>query len=75
MVKLMNSELLNDVQVKKEIERHKWFESEKAGFDIGFDKAAEDWLDRYSEQWLKQHPRQSIKSTGTAKRLFKSKAL
>lgn len=30
--------------LRAEIERHKWYESEKAGYDIGWDRAAVDWL-------------------------------
>lgn len=55
MVKMLNADLLKDQKVIQEIERHKWIESEKAGFDIGFDKAAEDWLNRYSEQWMQKN--------------------
>ena len=28
---------------RNEILRHKWLESEKAGYDIGFEKALLDW--------------------------------
>ncbi len=48
-------ELLKDKSVIEEINRHKWIESEKAGHDIGFDKAAEDWIKRYSSAWLQYH--------------------
>ncbi len=30
-----------------EIERHKWYESERAGYDIGWDRAEVDWLLRF----------------------------
>ncbi|MBF0522298.1 MAG: hypothetical protein HQL24_04490 [Candidatus Omnitrophica bacterium] len=66
-----NSELLKEPGVKQEIERHKWFESEKAGYDIGFDKAAESWIKLYSKQWLKAHPAKEEKTaTRKAKRIF-----
>ncbi len=52
---LKNSELLKDERVKEEIGRHRWIESEKSGMDIGFDKAAADWLNRFSDAWLKVH--------------------
>ena len=29
---------------REEILRHKWLESEKAGHDIGFDRALLDWI-------------------------------
>lgn len=34
-----------------EIERHKWIESEKAGHDIGGNRAALDWLERHYDKW------------------------
>jgi len=41
-------------EVMREIERHKWLESEKAGRDIGGNKAALDWLKHHYDEW-KQH--------------------
>lgn len=37
---------------KEEILRHKWYESEKAGLDIGFEKALLDWVAKYRKKWL-----------------------
>jgi len=34
-----------------EILRHKWFESEKVGHDVGFDCAMIDWNLKYRSQW------------------------
>ena len=36
---------------REEILRHKWIESEKAGYDIGFDKAALDWIRKHRDKW------------------------
>jgi hypothetical protein len=52
---MKNAELLRDERVKEEIGRHRWIESEKAGTDIGFDRAAEDWLNRFSDAWVKSN--------------------
>ncbi len=49
------ADLLKDKEVIEEINRHKWFESEKAGHDIGFEKAAEDWLNRFAATWVAHH--------------------
>ena len=66
-----NSDLLKDPKVRQEIERHKWFESEKAGRDIGFDKAAASWIKLYSKEWLKENaPVAAKKPARSAKRLF-----
>jgi hypothetical protein len=55
MMTTKTKDLLNDQRVQEEIRKHLWLESEKAGHDIGFDKAAEDWLKRYSKDWEIQH--------------------
>jgi hypothetical protein len=39
----------------KEIEKHKWIESEKAGTDLG-DSAAMDWILKHAAEW--RHRRQ-----------------
>ena len=54
-IKPGSRELLKDKRVIEEINRHLWIESEKAGHDIGFEAAAEDWLRRFSGEWLKYH--------------------
>ncbi len=36
---------------REEILRHKWIESEKAGNDIGFEKALLDWIIKYRSSW------------------------
>ena len=42
------------VAERDEILRHKWLESEKAGHDIGFEKALLDWVLRYRAAWRQQ---------------------
>ncbi|MCS6771682.1 MAG: DUF4032 domain-containing protein [Kiritimatiellae bacterium] len=34
-------------RIKQEILLHKWYESERAGYDIGWERASVDWLVRY----------------------------
>jgi len=36
---------------REEILKHKWIESEKAGTDIGFEKALLDWILKYRSSW------------------------
>ncbi len=36
---------------RAEILRHKWIESEKAGHDIGFEKALLDWIVKHRAVW------------------------
>jgi hypothetical protein len=38
--------------MKEEVEKHKWFESEKAGYDIGFIKALIDWTVKFKTKWI-----------------------
>ena len=44
---------------RDEILRHKWIESEKAGYDIGFDKALMEWVVRYRKDWMRSRKQQS----------------
>jgi hypothetical protein len=36
---------------REEILRHKWLESEKAGHDIGFERALLDWIIKHRSGW------------------------
>ena len=67
-MKKTNTEPLDPAAIE-EIERYKWIESEKAGYDIGTEKATRDWLAQCSISWLKAHqPKRS-----TAKAIPQSK--
>ena len=39
---------------RDEILKHKWIESEKAGHDIGFERALTDWIIKHRSRWRKQ---------------------
>ena len=36
---------------RNEILKHKWIESEKHGYDIGFERALLDWVINYRKGW------------------------
>ena len=36
---------------REEILKHKWLESEKAGKDIGFERALLDWIRQHRDEW------------------------
>jgi hypothetical protein len=36
---------------KEEILKHKWIESQKAGHDIGFERALTDWIIKHRSKW------------------------
>ena len=44
-----------------EILRHKWFESEKAGRDVGYSFARMDWILRHRTAWMKKGRRGAIR--------------
>ena len=51
---LKNSSLYREFQAEREeILKHKWIESEKAGHDIGFERALTDWIVRHRSKWRK----------------------
>ena len=39
------------IEERNEILKHKWLESEKAGKDIGFEKALLSWVYYHREKW------------------------
>ena len=54
-----NSSLYREFQAEREeILRHKWIESEKAGYDIGFERALTDWIVRHRSKWRKARQQQ-----------------
>ena len=49
---LKNSSLYREFLAERdEIFRHKWIESQKAGRDIGFERALLDWMMKHRAQW------------------------
>lgn len=49
---VMNSALYREfLAEREEILRHKWLESEKAGYDIGFERALLDWIVKHRTNW------------------------
>jgi hypothetical protein len=54
-VYLDREKLLQTKEVVEEINRHKWLQSEMVGYDVGFDKAADDWFEKYATAWVSYH--------------------
>ena len=51
---LKTSSLYREFQAEREeILKHKWIESEKAGRDIGFERALTDWIIKHRSKWRK----------------------
>jgi hypothetical protein len=58
---LRNSLLYRQFQAQREeVLKHKWYESEKAGHDIGFDRALTDWAIKHRAEWLKRWKKELI---------------
>jgi hypothetical protein len=55
-LRLVKNSLLYKMFVRQrdEILRYKWIESEKAGVDIGFEKALLGWLVKHRAAWQEQ---------------------
>lgn len=57
---LKNSVLYKEfLAEREEILKHKWIESEKAGSDIGFEKALLDWIVKHRSNWRERRMRES----------------
>jgi hypothetical protein len=59
---------------REEILRHKWIESERLGYDIGFERALLDWIRKHRDGWRAarrtsssgEHTQQKTNRTGKA---------
>lgn len=52
---------------REEILKHKWLESERLGYDIGFERALLDWIRKHREGWrAARRQQQSGQGTTTA---------
>jgi hypothetical protein len=51
---------------REEILKHKWLESERLGYDIGFERALLDWIRKHREGWRAARRQQNAAPGGTA---------
>lgn len=47
---------------REEILKHKWLESEKAGYDIGFERALTDWIIKHRAAWRRARKKEDFLS-------------
>jgi len=47
--------------MREEIDKHKWYESEKRSKDVGFAWALFDWTFRHKSKWLKDRKTKQLK--------------
>jgi hypothetical protein len=63
---LKNSTLYKEFQAERdEILKHKWIESEKVGYDIGFERALTDWIVKYRSNWRKGRQNRQPANSGS----------
>ena len=48
---------------REEVMKHKWIESEKAGTDIGFERALFDWIVKYRSSWRNKRMKEAKAET------------
>ncbi len=48
---------------REEILKHKWIESEKAGSDIGFEKALLEWILKHRSNWRSKRMKEGRPTT------------
>jgi hypothetical protein len=51
---------------REEILRHKWIESERLGYDIGFERALLDWIRKHRDAWRAARRAQGAPTGGQA---------
>ena len=52
---------------REEILKHKWLESERLGYDIGFERALLDWIRKHREGWRAARRQQLAQNPGAAR--------
>jgi hypothetical protein len=55
---------------REEILKHKWLESERLGYDIGFERALLDWIRKHRESWRAARRQQHQHGPGTTSAPF-----
>lgn len=45
--------------MKEEVMKHKWYESERAGHDVGFSKAVIDWTMKFKSKWIESRKKKN----------------
>jgi len=56
------------ISMRDEIDRHKWIESEKVGYDIGLQRAIVDWTLKYKLGWQREYMRMHYMSSSIFRR-------
>jgi hypothetical protein len=60
---------------REEILKHKWLESERLGYDIGFERALLDWIRKHRESWrAARRQQQAVQNAGSSVSPFAASA-
>ncbi len=59
---------------REEILKHKWLESERLGYDIGFERALLDWIRKHRESWRASRRQHHHHTPGTTTTPFTAAA-
>lgn len=51
---------------REEILKHKWIESERLGYDIGFERALLDWIRKHRDAWRANRRAQLAAQSGAS---------
>jgi hypothetical protein len=52
---IYNSSLYKEfIEEREEVLKHKWLESEKKGYDIGYSAALIDWIIKHRSKWRRR---------------------
>ncbi len=62
---------LKDPRALAEIRKHKWIESQKCGYEIGFASAAVDWVGKFGQEWKRIHLKNEDASIFIERRRFR----
>ena len=55
IVEIKNTSIYKEyLALREEVLKHKWYESERAGHDIGFARALIDWTVKFKTKWLQE---------------------
>jgi hypothetical protein len=58
----------------EEIKKYKWIESEKQGRDIGWERAAREWMQKYFPDWKRHRWESAIDEAMQAQPVYSSEA-
>jgi hypothetical protein len=60
IVELANTSVYKEfLAMREEVMKHKWYESERVGYDIGFARAVIDWTMKFKTKWVQNRKKKN----------------